>query len=255
AVELTLEDVAAGADPTLEFERVDLCDTCGGNGCKPGSQPKRCDACGGYGQVQQQVQSIFGLSVRVQPCRQCNGKGSTVTDPCKSCDGTGRAKKRRVLTVHIPPGVHDGQVVRVRGEGEPNQANTSRGDMHVYVQVKEHAMLARRDSDLICQVPIAYSLAALGGSVEVPTLAGSEEIDVPAGTQNGDVITLKGRGLPSPRTGRKGHQQVVVYVEVPKKLTDTHKKLLRELAEIDQANVTPQRKSFLDKLKETFGLL
>ncbi|MHC4985807.1 MAG: molecular chaperone DnaJ, partial [Planctomycetota bacterium] len=194
-IELALEDVATGAESTLEFERVDACDTCGGNGSAPGTTPERCADCGGYGQVQQQVQSIFGMSVRLQPCRQCGGKGVIITDACDACDGAGRARKQRMLTIHVPPGVRDGQVIRLRGEGEPNSDNTHRGDLHVYVRVKDHPLLVRRNDDLICQVPISYSQAALGGSIEVPTLAGPESVDVPAGTQNGDVITLKGRGL------------------------------------------------------------
>ena len=254
-VTLTLEDVASGSDQTLEFERVDLCDHCNGSGSEPGSDPERCSACGGYGQTQQQVQSFFGMSVRVQPCRECNGKGTIVTDPCTQCKGTGRTKKKRVLTVHVPPGVADGQVMRIRGEGEPGQTNTTRGDLHVYIRVTEHPLLARRGDDLVCQVPISYSLAALGGTAQVPTLAGPEDIDIPAGTQNGDVITLKGRGLPSrARSGRNGAQHVLIFIEVPKKLSSKQKDLLRELAEFEDAHVSPQRKSFLDKLKETFGL-
>ena len=253
-IELSLEDVATGAESTLEFERIDACDGCQGTGSKPGTVPDRCSACGGYGQVQQQVQSLFGLSVRSMPCPKCKGKGTLITDPCTECDGTGRERQKRVLTVRVPPGVSDGQVIRLRGEGEPNAGNTARGDLHVYLRVKEHPMLVRRRDDLICQVPIAFSLAALGGSVEVPTLAGPEQADVPPGTQNGDVITLKGRGLPSPGTSRTGDQHVVVFIEVPKKLSKKQKQLLAEFAETEDTHVTPQRKSFVAKLKETFGL-
>ena len=253
-VVLTLEEVATGADPTLEYQRVDFCETCSGGGSEPGHEPDRCDTCGGYGQVQQQVQSFFGVSVRVQPCGRCKGTGKIVTHPCKTCDGSGRVRKKRTLTVHVPPGVRDGQAMRVRGEGEAAQTGSARGDLHIYIRVKEHPMLARRNDDLICQVPISFSVAALGGTVQVPTLVGPEDVDVPAGTQNGDVITIKDRGLPSPRNGRQGNQHVLVYVEVPKKLTDTQEDLLRQLAETEEAHVTPQRKSFLEKLKDTFGL-
>jgi len=249
-VELDLHEVATGAEPTLEFERIDLCDKCGGSGAEPGKAPRRCEECGGYGQVQQRVQSFFGTSVRVLECPRCKGKGKVVTDPCPACNGAGRARKHRTLTVRIPPGVRDGQVIRVRGEGEPNQAGTSRGDLHVYVSVRPHPLLTRRGDDLICQAPITFSQAALGGTIEVPTLAGTEEVEIPAGSQNGDVVSLKGRGLPSMQTGKAGSQHIVMYIEVPRKLSKEQRELLLKFAETEQSNVTPQRKSFFEKIKE-----
>jgi len=252
-VELTLEEVAAGADQTLEFERMDFCDACGGSGSKPGASPRRCPTCRGRGQVQQQVQSFFGVSVRITTCPDCRGKGVVVTDPCSHCRGTGRRPKRRVLTIHIPPGVQDGQVLRFRGEGEPGQDGTERGDLHCYVRVKPHPFLTRRGNDLVCQVPIGFSQAALGGKIKAPTLIGTEEIDVPPGTQHGDMLTLKGRGLPSGRTGRTGNLYVQVLLEVPKKLTARQRELLQAFAETEEQNVTPQRKGFLEKLKEYFA--
>ena len=252
-VEMTLEQVAVGADKTLEFERMDFCDTCSGSGAKPGTTPDKCVQCGGYGQVQQQVQSFFGMSVRIIACPRCKGKGQIVSDPCGECRGSGRRKKKRVLSVHVPAGIQDGQVVRVRSEGEPGTSGTGRGDLHVYVRVKPHPLLGRRGDDVVCQVPISFTQAALGGKVGVPTLTGRDEIDVPAGAQNGDVITLKQRGLPSLRTGKKGDQYVQVFVEVPKKLTATQRDLLEKLAATEEQDVTPQRKSFFEKLKEYFS--
>ncbi len=252
-VALTLEEIATGAEPTIEFDRTDICETCEGTGAKPGTEVKRCTECGGYGQVQQQVQSFFGTSVRVMPCPVCKGKGEMITDPCKDCRGTGRAKRHRKLSVQIPAGVRDGQAIRVRGEGEPGDEGAPRGDLHVYISVKPHPLLQRRGDDLICTVPIAYSLAALGGTTNVPTLSGEEEIDIPAGTQNGDVIHLKGRGLPALGSGKMGQQHVVVYIEVPKKLSKPHRELLEQLAEVDQSNVTEQRRSFFDKVKDYFS--
>ena len=252
-VELTLEQVATGVDETLEFERMDYCDTCSGSGARPGTSPQRCSTCGGYGKVQQQVPGFFGVSIRVTSCPRCGGKGTIVLDPCSDCDGSGRRRKKRVLTVHIPPGIRDGQVVRVRGEGEPGQGGTARGDLHCYVRVREHPLLARRGDDLYCTVPILFTQAALGGRVEVPTLAGPEEIDIPAGTQTGDILTLRRRGLPNPRTGRAGSQYVQVFVEVPRKLTKQQRELLEEYAETEDANVSEQRKSFFEKLREYFS--
>jgi len=252
-VEMTLEQVSVGADKSLEFERMDFCETCSGSGAKPGTTPDKCVQCGGYGQVQQQVQSFFGMSVRIIACPRCKGKGQIVSDPCGECRGSGRRKKKRVLSVHVPAGISDGQVVRVRGEGEPGTSGTARGDLHVYVRVRPHPLLGRRNDDVVCQVPISFTQAALGGKVGVPTLTGQEEIDVSAGSQNGDVITLKQRGLPNIRSGRKGDQYVQVFVEVPKKLTTAQRELLEQFAATEEQNVTPQRKSFFEKVKEYFS--
>jgi molecular chaperone DnaJ len=252
-VELSLEQILTGADESLEFMRMDLCDECSGSGAARGSEPIRCETCNGYGQVQQQESGFFGMSVRVIPCPKCKGRGTTVNDPCGACRGSGRARKKRLLTVQIPAGVSDGQVIRVRGEGGPGPDGTARGDLHCYVRVKPHPLLVRNGSDLVCQAPIAFSQAALGGIIQVPTLTGPHEINIPAGTQNGDVITLKARGLPSLRSGRRGEQHVQVFIEVPKKLSKLQVDLLKQYAETEEVNVTPQRKGFLDTLKKYFS--
>jgi molecular chaperone DnaJ len=137
-VDITLEQVASGMEQTIEFQRMDYCETCSGSGAKPGSSPTKCNTCGGYGQVQQQSSGFFGMSVRVITCPDCHGRGTIIKSPCKNCNGTGRIKKQRTLTLNIPAGIHDGQVLRVRGEGEPSASGTVKGDFHVYVQVKEH---------------------------------------------------------------------------------------------------------------------
>ena len=252
-IELSLEQVDTGVDEPLEFARMDLCDECSGSGARRGTEPIRCETCNGYGQVQQQESGFFGMSVRVIACPKCRGRGTMVTDPCPACRGSGRARKKRVLTVHIPAGVSNGQVIRVRGEGGPGQDGTLRGDLHCYVRIRPHPLLVRNGDDLVCQVPIAFSQAALGGKIQVPTLTGSHEINVPAGAQNGDVITLRERGLPSLRTGRRGDQHVQVFIEVPRKLTGHQTELLKQYAETEKVDVTPQRKGFLNKLKEYFS--
>jgi molecular chaperone DnaJ len=252
-VELTLEQVATGVDETLEFERMDYCDACGGTGARAGTSPVRCETCGGYGKVQQQVPGFFGVSIRVTACPRCKGKGTIVTDPCPDCGGSGRRRKKRVLTVHIPPGIRDGQVVRIRGEGEPGQGTVSRGDLHCYVRIRPHPLLLRRGDDLYCEVPVAFTQAALGGRVEVPTLAGPEEIEIPAGIQTGDILTLKRQGLPGPRNNRRGNEYVQIFVEVPRRLTRKQRELLVEYAETEQANVSDRRKTFFEKLKDCFS--
>jgi len=253
AVELSLEQVATGLEQTLEFERMDICESCGGSGSAPGTQPDKCGTCGGYGQVQQQVPGFFGVSVRVTKCPRCGGKGTIVTSPCKDCRGTGRSKRLRTLEIRVPAGVHEGQILRVPGEGEPNEAGNRRGDLHVYIQIKPHPLLIRQNDDLVCQVPISYTQAALGGKTKVPTLVGMEDVDIPSGTQNGDVIIMKRRGLPNRRSGRNGNQKVHVFVEVPKKLGKKQRKILEQLAELEQTDITPVRKGFVKKLKDYFN--
>ena len=254
-VELTLEQVLTGIDQTLEFTRMDICESCRGSGAAKGTEPIQCKTCGGRGQVQQQVQSFFGMSVRVIPCPDCKGRGTIISAPCGDCRGTGRSKKHRILQIHIPPGVHEGQVVRARGEGEPNRMGTSRGDLHVYVRIQNHPLLARKGDHLYCQVPISFSQAALGAQIEVPTLTGPEEIEIPSGTQYGDIVKMKKRGLPSARSGRPGDQNVQLVIEVPKKLTDTQRELLCKYAETEGATPnweSPQQKGFFEKLKDYF---
>ena len=251
-VELTLEQVASGADQSIEFDRVDLCDTCGGNGAKPGKSPQKCSTCGGYGQMQQQMQGFFGMGVRIVNCPKCHGRGHIVEDPCEACRGTGRRKKRRVLSVHIPAGIQDGQVVRARGEGEPNAAGTSRGDLHVYVRVKEHPLLNRRGDDLYCQIPISFVQAAMGGKVQGPTLSGPQELEIPSGTQSDEVFNLKRKGLPSAGRRAVGDLYVQVIVEVPRKVTQRQRELLEEYGKIEEANPS-QRKGFFEKVKDYFS--
>jgi molecular chaperone DnaJ len=249
-VELSLLEVANGSQKTIDFERQDACETCRGSGAKPGSTPTVCPQCGGQGRVAQQ--GFGGMFRMVTTCPACRGRGSIVRDRCPACGGAGRQLKKRTVIVKIPPGAHDGQAVRVIGEGEAGEQGAPPGDLHVYIAVKEHPVFSRHHNDLVCQVPIGFAEAALGASVEVPTLKGSETLDVPGGTQHGQVFKLKGKGLPDVRTGRAGDELVQIVVEVPKKLSDKQKQLLREYAEIEAVNLRQTRKSFFEKLKDMF---
>ncbi|HUU21528.1 MAG TPA: molecular chaperone DnaJ [Phycisphaerae bacterium] len=251
-VELTLQEVAAGAQKSLEFVRQDFCDTCSGSGAKPGTSPKRCMTCGGYGKVETSGGGFFRI---VRTCPDCQGKGRIVSAPCPDCHGSGRTRKKRILELHTPPGVEDGQILRYRGEGEPGEQGQLRGDLRCYVRVRPHPLLTRSGPNVICQVPITYTQAALGGTLEAPSLNGRIEVAVPAGTQHGDVITLRGKGLPDQRTGRTGDQLVQVLIEVPRRLSEKQETLLRELAETEDIEVLPAKKGFFDKLKEYFGCL
>jgi molecular chaperone DnaJ len=246
-VELSLSEVASGTEKTIEFEKQDHCEVCKGTGAKPGSSPIVCTQCGGQGRVAQQ--GFGGMFRMVTTCPNCRGRGSVVREHCSSCGGTGRQLRKRVVTVRIPAGVHDGQAVRIAGEGEPGEHGAPPGDLHCYIAVKPHPIFSRHNNDLVCQFPISFTQAALGAQVEVPTLKGSDKLEIPGGTQHGEVFKLKNRGLPDVRTHRQGDELVQVLIEVPKKLTEKQKVLLREFAGTEDGNSLPQRKSFLDKLK------
>jgi molecular chaperone DnaJ len=247
-IELTLQEVAVGADKQIDFERQDRCEHCAGSGAKPGTAPVVCLQCGGQGRVAQQ--GFGGMFRMVVACPNCRGRGTVLRDHCPSCGGTGRQLRKRTVVVKIPAGVHDGQAVRVTGEGEAGENGSAAGDLHVYIGVKEHPVFSRHNNDLVCQVPISFSEAALGARIEVPTLKGMEHMDVPAGTQHGEVFKLKSRGLPDVRSHRAGDQLVQIVIEVPKKLNDRQKQLLREFAANEDARLQQQRKGFFDKIKD-----
>jgi molecular chaperone DnaJ len=247
-VELTLAEVATGAEKTIEFERQDACDACKGSGAKPGTSPMVCPQCSGQGRVAQQ--GFGGMFRMVTTCPNCRGRGTIIRDHCLSCGGTGRQLKKRVVTVKIPAGVHEGQAVRIVGEGEAGETGAPAGDLHCYITIRPHPMFTRHNNDLVCQVPISFTQASLGGEIEVPTLKGSEKLSVPPGTQHGEVFKLKGKGLPDIRSYRSGDQIVQIVIEIPKKLNEKQKQLLREFAATEDSLVMPQRKSFVDRLRD-----
>jgi molecular chaperone DnaJ len=249
-VELTLAEVATGAEKTIEFERQDNCDTCKGTGAKPGSSPVVCVQCGGNGRVAQQ--GFGGMFRMVTTCPNCRGRGSVVREHCMSCNGSGRQLRKQTVTVKIPAGVHEGQAVRITGQGEPGDAGAPPGDLHCYITVKPHPIFSRHNNDLVCQFPISFTQAALGATIDVPTLKGQENLDIPAGTQHGEVFKLRGKGLPDVRSHRAGDELVQVLIEVPKRLTEKQRQLLHEYAATEDGATMPQRRSFLDKLKDVF---
>lgn len=246
-VELTLEEVATGCEKQIEFQRQDLCRQCRGTGARPDSPPMACPQCGGHGRIAQQ--GLGGMFRMVSTCPTCRGQGSIVRDVCRACGGTGRETAKHVVKVSIPAGIHDGQALRIAGEGEPGHAGGPSGDLHCYITVKPHPFLVRHNNDLVCEVPISFTLAALGGRIAVPTLDGSAEVTIPPGTQHGEVFTIKGKGLPDMRSGRVGDQLVQVMIEVPRKLTDRQKQLLREFAETEPAPASGPKKSLFERLR------
>ncbi len=247
-VTLTLEEAARGVQKDISFRRRVRCETCGGSGAEPGSQPTTCNTCGGRGQV---IQSAGILRVQTA-CPHCSGTGQQISQPCADCRGSGLQNRKAELTVSIPAGVDDGVRLRVQGEGEASPDGGPVGDCYVFINVRPHELFKRDGSHLILQLPISYTQAALGAEIEVPTLEGPQNLQVGSGTQNGDVFTIRGRGVVDHRTGRPGDLLVQVFIEVPKKLSDEQERLLRELAELDHQHVLPHRKSFLEKLRTFF---
>src|SRR5438067_255172 len=248
-VSLTLEEAARGVVKSVELAKNKACPSCKGTGSKPGSQRATCRHCGGHGQI---VQSAGILRVQTT-CPACQGAGSVVTDPCADCRGRGQVQDRSKLDVTIPGGIDNGMRVRLAGYGEPSPDGRPPGDCYRFVEVKKHKIFEREGTHLILRMPITYSQAALGAKIEVPTLAGPHELRVPPGTQSGDVFRVRGRGMPDPRGGSAGDLHVQTYIEVPKKVTPRQDALLRQLAELEKTEVSPHRKSFMDRLREYFA--
>ncbi|WP_149497828.1 molecular chaperone DnaJ [Roseiconus lacunae] len=247
-VTLTLEEAAKGVSKEITFRRNVSCGTCEGSGAAPGSQPEVCATCGGRGQV---VQSAGILRVQTA-CPHCGGSGKQISQPCTDCRGSGMQTEKAELTVEIPAGVDDGMRVRVQGEGEASANGGPPGDCYCFITVQPHELFRRDGSNLILQLPISYSQAALGAELDVPTLDGPESLRIDAGTQNGEVFTLSGKGVVDPRGGRAGDLLVQVFIEVPKKLSTEQEDLLRKLAELDHESVLPHRKTFLEKVADLF---
>jgi molecular chaperone DnaJ len=248
-LEIPFEDMARGAERTLTVRRRDRCGKCDGSGAKAGTSPSRCSGCGGSGAVQRSA-GFFALRTT---CPRCRGRGTVVKDPCPGCRGDGRVDGRHEIRIRIPAGIEDGTRLRVAGEGDAGEEGGPSGDLFVEIHVRPHAFFGREGSDVFCEVPISFARAALGGEVEVPTLRGRSRLKIPAGTQGGQVLRMRGLGIPDP-TGRGGvgDMLVRVLVEVPKKPTKREAELLRELEALQEAHPGEARKSFLDDLKRLF---
>lgn len=244
-IDIDLNDVAEGAEREVQFTRRDICTTCDGSGAKPGTEIDTCSTCGGQGKVAMR-QGFFQM---VRTCPACNGTGKTIREKCIDCSGTGRSALQRTLNVKIPPGIHEGQLIRVPGEGEPGSDGAPHGDLHVRVNVEPHKLFERSNDDLVMRMPISFTQAALGVKLEVPGLNGHCELTLKPGVQHGETKTLRGEGLPNLRSGRKGDLIVQVLVEIPKKLSRKQEQLLREFAELEDQEVMPHSTSFWEKIK------
>ena len=247
-VSLTLEEAARGVSKDIAFRRRSTCGSCDGSGAAAGSQPIVCATCGGRGQV---IQSTGILRVQTN-CPACRGAGKTISSPCTGCRGSGLVTEKASITVDIPAGVDDGMRVRLKGEGEASPDGGPRGDCYCFITVKPHDLFRRDGTNLVLQFPISYAKAALGAEIEVPTLDGKTKLRIEPGTQSGTLFRIPGCGVVQPGGSRPGDLIVETVIEVPKKLSESQAKLLRELAELDHESVLPAHKSFFEKLKNFF---
>jgi molecular chaperone DnaJ len=250
-LDLTLEEAVYGTSSQIDIPTLASCPTCGGSGAKPGTSPSTCATCGGVGQVRLQ-QGFFSVQ---QTCPQCRGTGRVIRDPCRECRGAGRVRRQKTLSVKIPAGVDSGDRIRLAGEGEPGESGGPPGDLYVQVAVKPHPIFTRDGNDLLCEVPISFASAALGGELEVPTLGGRVPVRVPAETQTGRVFRIRHKGVRSVRGGETGDLLCRVMVETPVNLNARQKELLEELECTMKENCEqhrPKEHSWLDGVKKFF---
>ena len=247
-IEIALEEAARGVEKEISFRKLAACDHCHGTGAEPGSKRVTCPTCRGAGQV---TTSRGFFTVR-QVCPTCHGNGTRTEKPCHECRGEGRANKTAKLNVRVPPGVDTGSKLRSVGNGEAGVNGGPAGDLYIVIHVNEHEVFERQGDDLFCEIPIKFTLAALGGTIEVPTLSGKASLKIPAGTQSGTTFRLKARGLPGLRSGQPGDQLVRVHVEVPTHLTADQRKKLEDYALASGDADEPVGRSFFEKAKKFF---
>lgn len=248
-LEITLEDAAKGVEKEISFRRLHSCDRCDGSGAEPGSKKVTCPTCRGAGQIRRSG----GIITFAQTCPTCGGAGQKVEKPCSGCRGEGRVPQAAKVNVRIPAGVDTGTRLRSAGNGESGLAGGQTGDLYIVLNVKQHELFERQDDDLFCEIPIKFTLATLGGTLEVPTLFGKATVKIPAGTQSGTTFRLRGKGMPSLRQrGAQGDQLVRVHVEVPTKLSSEQEKLLKEFARVGGDAEHPTSESWFAKAKKFF---
>ncbi|MDE3084123.1 MAG: molecular chaperone DnaJ [Verrucomicrobiota bacterium] len=247
-LEITLEDAARGVEKEISFRKLVECEHCQGNGAEPGSKRVTCPTCRGAGQIRRSG----GIITFTQTCPTCGGVGTRIEKPCAQCRGEGRVAKTTKLHVRIPPGVETGSRLRSGGNGEAGAHGGAPGDLYIVLSVAEHEIFERQGDDLFCEIPIKFTLAVLGGTIEVPTLFGKASLKIPAATQSGTTFRLRGKGMPHLRGGGQGDQLVRVHVEVPTSLTAEQRRALEEFARLCGDANEPVARSFFEKAKKFF---
>ena len=252
-IEIELVEASRGVTVAVPFDVAVTCKTCGGDGVEPGTEPLTCPRCEGTGRLHHVSRSVFGEFVRAQACPECGGRGVIIEHPCVDCEGAGRTIEPRELSVDVPAGIHDGQRIRVSGEGHAGTLGGRSGDVYVLVHVKPDARFVREGNDIYSQVDLTIVQAALGASLSVETLEGPVELELPAGIQPGEVRVLKSKGMPVLQGFGRGDHRVLVNVNVPRHLTDEQRRLLEEFdAASDENTYRSNDESFFDKLKSAF---
>ncbi len=246
---ITFEEAAKGCQKSFEIYRNELCETCKGSGAKPGTSPVTCPTCNGSGQVRQSG----GWMTTVRTCSACGGTGKVIKDKCTGCGGSGRVRKKRTVTVKVPAGIDHGQTIIMNGQGEPGLRGGPSGDLYIVVGVRPHKLFKRDGYNLLLDMPVSFVTAALGGDIEVPTLSGPVKYRIPEGTQPGTEFRIKGSGIQQLRGSGKGDLILRVKVEVPKRLNNKQKELLRQFEETTSDKEYDNRKSFMDRVKEIFS--
>ena len=252
SVEIDLAEAAKGTSREVPFHVAVGCPRCDGGGAEPGTQVSACATCGGSGRVRQVSRSVFGEFVRTQTCPACSGSGRLIEQPCTQCSGAGRVLEERTLSVEIPAGIHDGQRIRLTGEGHAGALGGRAGDVYVEVRVRPDARFVREGNDVYCTVDLTVTQAALGTTVAVPTLEGEAELSFDPGTQPGEVKVLRGRGFPVLQGFGRGDQRVLVNVLVPRQLTEEQRRLLTEFERTSTESTYQADEGFFDKLKSAF---
>ncbi len=253
AIEIDLVEAANGKTVEVAYEAVDRCENCHGNGAEPGTPIETCGRCGGAGQLQAATRTPFGQMVRTVVCDVCGGDGRVPQDPCRQCRGRGRRAVKRELDVEVPAGIANGQRIRLGGRGHSGEVGAQAGDLYVLVRVQEDRRFVRDGDDLITALDVAAPVAALGGTLEVPTLADSVSLDLSPGTQPGEVFTLKGHGMPSLGRSRRGNLRVVVNVLIPRRLSDEQRDLLEQLSDTLTDENLRSEESVFAKLRRALG--
>ena len=242
-------EAAFGCEKEISLERSEVCDTCRGSGCAPGSTPEVCPDCRGTGTVTQAQRTPFGVMQSQAPCGKCRGKGKIIHQPCPDCQGSGRARKRKTIKVSIPAGIDAGQTISLRGQGHAGKNGGDKGDLLVTVNVRPHELFRREGTAVFCEAPITFSQAVLGAELEIPTIDGKVKYTIPEGTQSGTVFRLRGKGIPVLNGRGRGDQYVTVSIETPRGLNKEQKEALRRFSETLGENNYEKRKSFFGKKK------
>lgn len=253
AVEIDLLEAAHGATVEVSYEAIDRCEHCHGNGAEPGTPIKTCERCGGAGQLQAATRTPFGQMVRTVACDVCHGDGRIAEQPCHECRGRGRRVAKRKLDVEVPAGIANGQRIRLGERGHAGAAGAPAGDLYVLVRVREDKRFVREGDDLITALDVPAPIAALGGSLQVPTLEDSAEVELAAGTQPGEIVTLRGEGMPALGRGRRGNLRVVVNVVIPRRLNEQQRELLEQLRETLTEENLRSDESIFSKLRRALG--